>query len=165
MISTEKQDIYKKKINKKYGARKFFVVMTLFLLISYIGLLIATFFISGGVESSPLDITSQTKWKILGIETNLTIYGLSLLAAAVLLFIMQIISIVLICTTVDPRKVSLMQNEIRASQREENMKNKIYDEWKNAQNMLAKKEANLAKKEANIAIKEAKAKEKAKKSK
>lgn len=128
MISQKDQLKYKAKLNKKYGFRKFITTITLFLLVCYIALIIATFFVSGGIENSPLDVTSEIPW-IFGL--HLTPYGFSMLVVGVILFIMQIISIIFTLTSITPRKASKMQREISAAQHEKRVKNKIYNEWKN----------------------------------
>ena len=127
MISQKDQLKYKEKLNKNYGFRKFITVITLFLLVCYIALIIATFFVSGGIENSPLDVTSEIEW-IFG--WHLTPYGFSMLVVGVILFIMQIISIIFTLISITPSKASKMQREISAAQHEKRVKNKIYNEWK-----------------------------------
>lgn len=128
MISNITKDTYKKELRKTYNKRKVFAIITLCLLICYIALIIATFFVSGLVENSPLDIYSQEGEATL-FGLHLTLYAWILIGVGIILLIMQIISTVLIRTIIDPRTASAMQKQVIASDREEQMKNKIYSEW------------------------------------
>lgn len=125
MISSKTKNEYKEKLSQKYSKRKFFNIMTLVLLVCYIALIIVTFFISGGMGSSPFDIYGENK--IMGLY--LSPYAWSMLFIGIALFIMQIVSIVLIWTSISPRTASKMQKEVSAREREQRMKTKIYNTW------------------------------------
>ena len=142
MISSKTKNEYKEKLSQKYSKRKFFNIITLVLLVCYIALIIITFFVSGSVGSSPIDIYGENK--IMGLY--LSPYAWSMLFIGIALFIMQIVSIVLIWTSIDPRTASKMQREVSAREREQRMKTKIYNAWQSKQAKTKKNKSNKSNK-------------------
>ena len=128
MISNKTKDIYKEKLHKSYKGRKIIINTTLVLLIIYIAMVIITFFVSGLIKNSPLDIYTQDGEAAL-FGLHLTLYAWIMAGVGIILLIMQIISAVLIHTIISPKTASEMLKQVSAREREQHMKTKIYKEW------------------------------------
>lgn len=126
MISSKTKNEYKEKLHQGYSKRKFFNIITLFLLMCYIVFIIISLLVSGGLEIiTPFDIYGNEK--IMGLY--LSPYGWSMLFIGVALLVAQIVSIVLIWTSIDPRTASEMQKQVSARERLQRRKSKFYNKW------------------------------------
>ena len=96
-VSNEQKNKNKEEIKATYGRKKFFIIFTLFCLITYIVLLALSIFMGG--TWTQLSLVDESMW--LGISA----FGWAMVTLAVLLLAMTIISIVMLAKFEDPRKI------------------------------------------------------------
>ena len=96
-VSNEQKNKNKEEIKATYGRKKFFIIFTLFYLVTYIVLLALSIFMGG--TWTQLSLVDESMW--LGISA----FGWAMAALAILLLAMTIISIVMLAKFENPRKI------------------------------------------------------------
>ena len=96
-VSNEQKNKNKEEIKATYGRKKFFIIFTLFYLVTYIVLLALSIFMGG--TWTQLSFVDESMWH------SISAFGWAMAALAILLLAMTIISIVMLAKFENPRKI------------------------------------------------------------
>ena len=96
-VSNEQKNKNKEEIKATYGRKKFFIIFTLFYLVTYIVLLALSIFMGG--TWTQLSLVDESMWH------GISVFGWAMAALAILLLAMTIISIVMLAKFENPRKI------------------------------------------------------------
>ena len=129
-VSNEQKNINAKNINATYGRKKFFIIITLFCLVAYITLLALSIFLGGTYKQ--ISFVDDT------LPGGISVFGYIMACAAILLFVMMIISIVFLAKFEDPQKIIKASQDNRNTEAARKGRAKVLKEQKKVKDDMSK---------------------------